>query len=100
MKKKIAKVLCLTMLLVSLASSAVVAAPASVQECKHEWGSAVFLETVEEVVNGNHQCTICGLRISLLQKKDVDLSRCKKCNATIKDKVPNGPIYSTHPCYN
>ncbi len=45
MKKKIAKVLCLTMLLVSLASSAVVAAPASVQECKHEWGSAVFLET-------------------------------------------------------
>lgn len=100
MKKRIAKVLCLTMLLVSLASSAVVAAPASVQGCEHEWEGGEFLETVEEVVDGNYQCTICGKRISLLRKFDVYLSTCKKCHATTKDKVPVGPIYSTHPCYN
>lgn len=56
------------MLLVSLASSAVVAAPASVQACEHEWESAEFLETVVDVV-GSHQCTICGKTISLFQKK-------------------------------
>lgn len=101
-KERIAKVLCFSMLLVSLASSAVVAAPASAHSgCDHVWKcSNTVLETVQVVVNENYPCTICGARISLFQDYNVYLCTCTKCPATTKDKAPAGPIYSTHPCYN
>ena len=109
MKERIAKVLCFSMLLVSLASSAVVAAPVTsatpvipvvLNECTHAWDSSVYWETREIVVNENHQCTICGERIPLYQVFDIYHTTCTKCHITVNDRVPVSYIYAKHPCYN